>query len=81
MGREAGGWDRDVEATGEVSRQLRVGLGVGGQGGQRRLRMGSSSAVPAERREIEGHDGGRRRRELAVVKLKVCYDFADLSWA
>lgn len=73
VGREAGRRHRDMEAAGEVCRQLRVGLGVGGQRGQRRLRMGSS-AVPAERREVERHDG-RRRGELAVVKLKACYDF------
>lgn len=52
-------------AAGEVCRQLRVGLGVRRQRGERGLRMGPS-AVPAERREVERHDG-RRRRELAVV--------------
>ncbi len=66
VGRQAGGRDGDVEAAGEVRSQLCVGLGVGGQRGQRGLGMGASSAVPAERREVEGH-GERRRQELAVI--------------
>lgn len=71
VGGEAGGWDGDVEAAGEVGSQLGVRLGVGGQRGQRRLRVSPSAAGPAQRREVERHDGTGTAtaggRELAVI--------------
>ena len=57
MGGQTGTRDRNMEAAGEVGGDLGVGLKMGGQRGQRRLRV-STAASPAQRRDRERHGDG-----------------------
>jgi hypothetical protein len=57
VGREPRDGDLDVEAAGEVSRDLGVGLGVCRQSRKRRLGVSSPSSASSSGREVKGSHG------------------------
>lgn len=54
MGGQSSGRVGDMEATGEVSREVRIGLEMGWERGQRRLSV-SPSAVASQVWQAHGH--------------------------